>query len=88
MSDVRCPNCGYEGKPKLRILHWFVIVGLLLAGYNLYLQIIQVETTTQAGDRDMLSYGIMFSLAVIIGLIIYGMKGYCPKCGNKQIVKK
>ena len=86
MSDIRCPKCSYEGAPRSRIQHWFVIVGLLFAGWNLYLQFTQVSSKTQPGD--MLMTGIMFSLAVIIGLVIYGMKEYCPKCGNKQVIKK
>ncbi|MFA5114366.1 MAG: hypothetical protein WC529_08800 [Candidatus Margulisiibacteriota bacterium] len=86
MSEIRCPKCNYEGVPRSRIQHWFVIVGLLFFGYNLYLQILQVSSKTQPSDTLMT--GIVLSLAVIVGLIIYGLKEYCPKCGNKQIVRK
>jgi hypothetical protein len=82
MSDMRCPKCNYEGAPRSRIQHWFVIVGLLFFGYNLFLIV------SAPRPADAAPFGFTLSLVCFIALIIYGLKEYCPKCGNKQIVKK
>lgn len=97
MATIRCPNCGYMGRPE-RYLRWGRFLGYSILATILGLGVFcatvakyyeAYQSSQQAEDSGAI-FVVLFILApVVYALIAYFTRGYrCPSCKYPYVAKR
>ena len=102
MATIRCPNCGYVGKPQ-RYLRWGSFLGFsvlatflgIMAFWGVFCGMVAerytslIERTEGTGDPGVILLVLLLAAPVIYALIAYFTSGHrCPLCKYPYVTKR